>query len=116
MREELETKDKEINNYRIDLLDKDEEIREKEKTILELENLIVSAAKNDESELTATQNAIANLKRELEEKERAIATHPNSPQNTQDLKTLIKGWKRQAKSTRDWTKANQLLSELENFL
>lgn len=42
--------------------------------------------------------------------------HPNSPQLTQDLKILIKGWKRQAKATRDWTKANQLISELENFL
>ncbi|MFM6355011.1 hypothetical protein [Planktothrix sp.] len=96
MRGELEKKDKEINNYRIDLLNKDEEIREKEKTILELENLIVSAKNNNDVGDTPS--------------------NPASPQNTQGLKTLIKGWKRQAKNTRDWTKANQLISELENLL
>lgn len=93
--ETLKLEDK-INNYRIDLLNKDEEIREKEKTICELENLIVSAAKNDDVGDTPS--------------------NPTSPQNTQDLKTLIKTWKRQSKSTRDWTKANQLISELENLL
>jgi len=79
----------------------------------ELDNRLAEAARN---EIFLTE--------ELERFEYGIIpgedgdtpSNPASPQNTQGLKTLIKGWKRQAKNTRDWTKANQLISELENLL
>jgi hypothetical protein len=95
VRGELGTKDKEINNYHIDLLNKHEEIKEKKKTISELENLIVSAAKNDES---------------VSKVEELITPPPK------ELKQLIGKWRKSSKPTRDWTKANQLLEELGNLL
>jgi hypothetical protein len=95
VRGELGTKDKEINNYRIDLLNKHEEIKEKEKTISELDNVIVSAAKNDESVSKVEE----------------LTTPP-----PKELKQLIGKWRKSSKPTRDWTKANQLLEELGNLV
>lgn len=64
-------------------------------------------------ELAARDRFIDNLQKQLEEKEngggddRALAAN---------LQKVINGWDNQSKNTRDWTKANQLISELKNLI
>jgi len=93
------------------------QIEEKETAIAnlqtELDNRLAEAARN---EIFLTEE-LERFKYGIQPGEDGdTPANPASPQNTQDLKTLIKTWKRQSKSTRDWTKANQLISELENLL
>ncbi|MFM6303748.1 MAG: hypothetical protein ACKPH7_01080 [Planktothrix sp.] len=43
----------------------------------------------------------------------ALAT-PSTP--PPELKSIIEKWRKQSKPTRDWTKANQLLEELNKLI
>lgn len=72
---------------------------------------------------------INNLQSQLEAKDQVLGRLTADNQRLQDeaskctpvqspgnLKQLIKSWRKQSKQTRDWTKANQLLSELEKLI
>ncbi len=111
-KEACQKKDEECQRLRTEIEDKDRAIATLTTENQKLEGYLGEAAKNEiflSEELQRFKYGI------VPGEDGDTPTHPTSPQNAQSLKTLIKSWKQQSKSTRDWTKANQLISELENL-
>lgn len=104
--DELAAKESRIRNLEKLLNDKDLKIEEQEKTI----EKIISENKKFDELLTLKDEAIATLKSKLNQPKEA------SPGVFEGLKKIIESWKFQSKNTRDWTKANQLIDELEKLL
>lgn len=112
-KEACQKKDEECQRLRTEIEVKDRAIATLTTELKQLEEHLGEAAKTE----IFLNEELNRFKYGIQPGEDGVSqTNPTSPQNAQSLKTLIKSWKQQSKSTRDWTKANQLISELENFL
>jgi len=76
-------------------------------------NLNKSAIERKDSEITSLSIA---LQQKIDENAILKNELKKSRSSSPELKPLIERWRGQSKPTRDWTKANQLLEELNNLI
>lgn len=63
-------------------------------------------------EIERLRGEIKYLKSEV----KSAQTSPSSVSRNSEVKQIIEKWREQSKPTRDWTKCNQLISELEKLI
>ncbi len=103
LNDELDRKDKAIQNLMVShqssvISNQSEEMEKAQARVEELEKINIEL----ENHINAIQDKLSHLE------SKGMAKHP--------LTDMIKRWKSISKNTRDWTKCNQLLQEIEQLI